>query len=451
MGQTGLGFHPDICTKRPRAHANTRDETFATEHFTTVAHDRNRIDGDRFPPASTRYRAASLKIITHILWSTRLKREVEWLETGWDGDIGKRTIRCDDNDDDDNDLDLHRDVDLPLQAEFWLLNTPRSADAARSEAMQRLRQAAVAAFTGTFQAAVDMLPNLHTFISRLMSSTRDITTSGYPISARFLQTYQNVTYRTDTQANDGLFLPPPRAMDRPTSTVTRLRWVDNFPGWSYMRTMSPSALERRESLDLCLTPGHFDEQLIADFSAACKRTASRLRHLTVCMDNGSPKLPRVASTSMSSPALALLGPGGFAMAPECALQSITLDSVPMSSKEFMAVIEANARSLRHIHIDELRVTAKMIWIMRELAHLKLDTIEIRKGDRNLIRGITLDSRALVQCIKGVVLIPWSFTMSVILSRQIHDAPSPGITSLIQRKPAMRILTRTWRILPRTGP
>lgn len=74
-----------------------------------------------------------------------------------------------------------------------------------------------AKFREVFESAVDMLPNLHTFISRPMSSERIVTPhEAYPISAGLLQgrnsTYDFVDepiYGYTCQSNDGLILFPP--------------------------------------------------------------------------------------------------------------------------------------------------------------------------------------------------------------------------------------------------
>ena len=156
-------------------------------------------------------------------------REVEWLEIRWDEDLCRR-IGTDFDNDDGSVLNLDQDVHIPLQAEFWLLNTPPVADTACAEAVESLRREAVAEFTGTFQTAIDSLTRLHTFISRPMSCRRTISRSGYPIEAGLLQTHQGGTCHVGAQANDGLLLFLLPCMDRPTSTVTRLRWADESPG-----------------------------------------------------------------------------------------------------------------------------------------------------------------------------------------------------------------------------
>ena len=123
-----------------------------------------------------------------------------------------------------------------------------------------LRQQTVDGFTDKFQAAIDELPKLTTFISRPMPRTHKIITSGYPVSAEFLQASPRPLARLQPEtglieANDGLFLFLLPGMNRPTSTVTRLKWVDELPGWSYMRPMPLSfALRRLRSLDLSPTP-----------------------------------------------------------------------------------------------------------------------------------------------------------------------------------------------------
>jgi len=198
-------------------------------------------------------------------------REVEWQEIGCDEDVvGECGLYQIPEAVDGNDeikllsfssrLDVYKDIDSPLQTEFWLPNTPHGASAAHRSVTEGLRQQTVDGFTDKFQAAIDELPKLTTFISRPMPRTRKIITSGYPVSAEFLQASPRPLARLQPEtglieANDGLFLFLLPAMNRPTSTVTRLKWVGELPGWSYMRPMPlSSALRRLRSLDLSPTP-----------------------------------------------------------------------------------------------------------------------------------------------------------------------------------------------------
>jgi hypothetical protein len=106
-----------------------------------------RLSGRCLDPASTArlfYRIAIFKLRTdrdHFLSICRSPhlavyvREVEWLEIRFDEDLCKRIGANFDHDDREL-LNLDNDVHIPLRAEFWLLNTPPGADAARSAAVE---------------------------------------------------------------------------------------------------------------------------------------------------------------------------------------------------------------------------------------------------------------------------------------------------------------------------
>jgi hypothetical protein len=182
-------------------------------------------------------------------------RELEWLEITWDIDLFQRipsnlsvppgALQLGEIEDDDTESMCHHFA-AAAETLFWLPSPPNIAlpgsvlPVDNRLELLATHQNTVEGFRDIFQSALDMLPNLHTFVSRPMSSTRLITTqSGYPMAASLFQTFQDTPKfpGPPPETNDGLihFLIP--AMDRPTSTVTRLRWADEFPGNSYVRTI----------------------------------------------------------------------------------------------------------------------------------------------------------------------------------------------------------------------
>lgn len=183
--------------------------------------------------------------------------EVEWLELLWDAGFAERVkfpldskySLAEDEDGDDitpaNETLFH-DIELAVKAAFWLPNHVPGDDATEVAC-----QTAVAAFLPEFQAAVDSLPRLHTFVSRSMPPLRVIIAigddnEGYPLSAGTLQAHHATGSPPPPppQTNDGFFLFLAPTMARPTSAVTRLRWVDEQPGFSYTRAVPAAALAR---------------------------------------------------------------------------------------------------------------------------------------------------------------------------------------------------------------
>ncbi|KAK4143114.1 uncharacterized protein C8A04DRAFT_29130 [Dichotomopilus funicola] len=135
--------------------------------------------------------------------------EVEWQEISWDTELFDRTsaplclpsscniIEC------DGDEELVTRVSTYLRGEaeaaFWMRNAPPRPrfgdvieDANHFEDLEKERHQAVAAFKDNFEAAIDLLPNLHTFVSGPMNTTRVINDpeSEYPVEARMFQRFQ---------------------------------------------------------------------------------------------------------------------------------------------------------------------------------------------------------------------------------------------------------------------
>ena len=304
--------------------------------------------------------------------------EVEWLEISYDVNlfdrIGDHLIG-------NHRIGNPRPADLaPLlgcfqdQAEqtFWMPNIPPFPAGFPGADTEAVRQTAVTAFRGPFLAAVDMLPNLHTFISRPMASGRIINLPGseYEITASLFQRFQiNIGPPAAPQTNDGLFFFLIPAMDRPSSPVTGLRWADEFPGLSYCRALPPSAFERLESLELCFTPSSLiTDTDIRDLEAACIRAAPSLRHLKLCMEHGP-------CNALAEIERMILGPG-LALAPGCNLRSLALVAVTCDADLLHRAIKANARSLRHLYFDSMYVENQSILRLAKLHTLQLDTLQI---------------------------------------------------------------------------
>ncbi len=302
--------------------------------------------------------------------------EVEWLEISYDVNLFDRIG----HQLPDSLIGDQRPDDLPPllnffqdQAEqsFWMFNIPPFPGNFPAAATAAARQTAVATFRDPFLAAVDMLPNLHTFISRPMSSDRVVNPrSEYEMTASLFQSFQIYAEPPAApQTNDGLFCFLIPAMNRPSSLVTRLRWADEFPGFSYCRPLPPSAFERLRSLELCFAPSLLiTDAHIHDLEAACIRAVPSLRHLRLCMEHDH-------CDSITEVERMILG-SGLALAPGCNLRSLALVDVTCEADVWHSVIEANAHSLRHLYLDSMCVKTQSIRWMATLHNLQLDTLQI---------------------------------------------------------------------------
>jgi hypothetical protein len=323
--------------------------------------------------------------------------EVVWLELSWDVELFDRipteltylTI-------DDNTKDLCRYFHSEAKAAFWLPSVPACprADDFDASTIDLERRQAVTGFKECFMAAIDLLPNLHTFISRPMDSTRAINPeAAYPMTAGLFQCPQDLPPLLQApQTNDGLFLFLFPAMERPTSTVTRLRWADEFPGFSYLRPIPASAFEGLEILSLCLTPHRSpdgDKIAASDLEAACSRAAPTLRHLRLCLEHGAlDASPGVLERVFLGDALAT--------SQQCSLESLKLVAVRLGLTGLVNLIKYNARSLRHVHLESMSVKAKIIQQLADVPELKLKTFRVAEED-----GATIVcERALRRYING---------------------------------------------------
>ncbi|KAH6844674.1 hypothetical protein B0I37DRAFT_433142 [Chaetomium sp. MPI-CAGE-AT-0009] len=288
--------------------------------------------------------------------------EVEWWEVSWDARYFDRIPGFSTRSDAEDDADL---ADLAV-----IFRAKRKK---RFGCPTREREEAVGDFRERFMAAVDQLPSLHTFISRPMTSTRIINPgSDYPMDVSLFQTFHNMdgSWRTTSRANDGLFLFIFPAMARSSSAVNRLRWADEFPGYSYLRPIPSSAFEGLESLDLCWTPfnpdGEIDKPSLA---TACSIAAPTLRRLSLCLDHGAPQ------TSPGYVEREILGPN-LAASKMGALQSLRLVSMNLEPDVLPDIIAANATCLRHIHLENVDASIEILRRMPKLTGLRLTTMEV---------------------------------------------------------------------------
>ncbi len=300
--------------------------------------------------------------------------EVEWLEISCDVNLADRIAedefwtRRAKHDDTAAVCSYFEDR---AKASFWMVNTPHTPPDFDRESVEVARQRAVAEFRDDFMAAIDLLPSLHTFISRPMTSARIINSDpAYPITADYFQRDQEMAQSiANIQLNDGFFFFLAPAMERPSSTVTQLRWADEFPGYSYARPLPASAFARLESLELCFKPSGI--RLVDNLGPACALAAPTLRHLKLCVDHGHPDHFRNGVEGI----MIVLGPA-LASSPVCNLSSLSLVATACGTDRLLGIIQANEHSLRHLHIEAVSVKGELIVRLSQLTHLKLDTIQI---------------------------------------------------------------------------
>jgi hypothetical protein len=311
-------------------------------------------------------------------------REVAWLEIGWnmyqfDMQLSQ-VLAYHWHALDGTDEFLSADFRDQASASFWLMDLPTPAEVARRhlrmpDSISITRERTIAEFRNVFLAAIDSLPGLQTFTSEPMPSARVINPGGaFEMTASIFQTFQDQPEIGGDvpQTNDGLFLFLAEAMRRPTSTVTRLRWADEFLGMSHVRGLNPLAFERLESIELCLTPGrHVRPSDFLHLAAAIARAAPTLRHLKLCLEHASPH----TSSGALEQAL-LLSPFGGGGA-QCSLLSLSLVALHLSTDELLAVIMPHAGTLRHLHLESMAVEPRLIGLLRNAGPPKLNLKTMR--------------------------------------------------------------------------
>ena len=390
-------------------------EAASTRLFYTVAISKLHRDRDSFLTICRTPRLA------------RHVREVEWLELSWDAGFAERLrypldskyALADEGDTTTTTITteaLCHDVESAAEAAFWLPNAvPGGGDADRNATSnattEAARQAAVTAFLPDFQAAVDGLPGLHTFVSRPMPPMRVIVTHPdkyYPLSAGTLQVYhaEGGPPPPPPETNDGfvLFLAP--TMARPASTVTQLRWVDERPGFSYTRPLPAAALAGLASIDVRFTTSFaLESDAFQALEAACAAAAPSVQHLGLSIvdhpggrgtcheddllfeDYGDDQLDYFpdeeeeddewrASPPSSTDALGCMLLGrGLSTAPGCALRSLRLVGVRLVV-ELVEVIRANVGTLRHLHLEAVGFTYGLLQHLVQVPGIALETMRV---------------------------------------------------------------------------
>ncbi|KAK0620731.1 hypothetical protein B0T14DRAFT_567463 [Immersiella caudata] len=273
---------------------------------------------------------------------------------------------------------LYRYMETASASLFWLFNTPTDpvrTVAFDADAIAATRRDTVAAFCPVFEAAIDKLPNVQAFISRPMTSERVLSNLEYPITAWQFQSFQE-TAPANSETNDGLFLFLLPAMGRPTSSVAQLRWHEEFPGFSFLRTFPDSAFEGLESLEIHLVqwPGRVhleDEYDLSRLKAALINASPSLRHFTLGMENVSLKIGgRPLDAGLPAKISGWLSNGHFA------LRSLSLYHVRVSANTLLQLVRANASSLHHLRTENIPVSFRLMRSISRIQGLRLDSIQI---------------------------------------------------------------------------
>ena len=325
--------------------------------------------------------------------------EVEWLEISYDVDLFDRIannfgIRQSEGCREDDTAALCSYFHDQAKVSFWMTNAPSShSPVTGGESIETARENAAAEFRDTFMTTIDLLPNLHTFISRPMTSTRIINSDpAYPMTADLFQRFQEYQWPPSplvTQTNDGLFFFLAPVMERPSSTVTRLRWADEFPGFSYCRSLPATAFKRLESMELCFTPVSAKlEPAIATLRNLCTSAAPTLRHLKLCEEHGVSSRRPDRSTLMVSE---------LAHSPVCNLRSLSLVGTKCTTDDLFGIIQENANSLRHLYLESVIVHVNLIPRLAQLTDLNLKTMTVIEDASN---WSVVCGRALVRYVNG---------------------------------------------------
>lgn len=312
-------------------------------------------------------------------------REVEWLEVRYaPGDFGNKNktiakIYLEDGKELGVLDALHQHMETASTSLFWLFNTPAvpSRDGVDYDAIAATRENTIASFRPIFEAAVDNLPNLQTFVSRPMTSQRTLPDLEYPISACHFQILQNET-EDNPETNDGLFLFLLPVMGRPTSAVANLRWHDEFPSCTFSRPFPDSAFKGLESLEIIMMEWMrrgFPGDALAGLETALLNAAPSLRQFKLSMDVDSTSVEHYSQAwTLGGTMLKWLGNGQFA------LRSLSLSSMIPSPDLLPQLIKANATSLRHLCLDNIPVSSQQIRDMAQIQGLQLESIQIVRNE-----------------------------------------------------------------------
>ncbi|KAK3381764.1 hypothetical protein B0H63DRAFT_561393 [Podospora didyma] len=306
-------------------------------------------------------------------------REIEWHEISWDADLFTSRISIVHPEDVGIAEDLPKHLHEDARRIFWLRNTPAVLVAPVPEDLNDVyyigseRQNAVTNFGNKFQLIVDALPNLHTFVSRPMTSSRILVDSGYRMDAHLFQAFQGPRldlseHEVEPQTNDGLFLFLFPAMNRPTSTIRRLRWIDEFPGRTPLRPFPPATFQGLESIELCFEQhvwraDAYGPSLAPSFILPADSVAENISTLEQALIYATPTLRHFKLREKRR-----------LTSPQRALQSLSHTSVAASPDDLFHILKDVTSE------GDTAVTCELVRKLARLPGIKLETMQIVSGE-----------------------------------------------------------------------
>ncbi|KAK0668392.1 hypothetical protein QBC41DRAFT_347236 [Cercophora samala] len=325
---------------------------------------------------------------------------------------------------------LYKYMEAASEPLFWLFNTPTGPRRVGYDAdeITTMRRNTVAAFRPVFEAAIDKLPNLRTFVSRPMTSERVLSNLDYPIAAWQFQSFQDMVL-TMPETNDGLFLFILPAMGRSTSTVARLRWHDEWPGFSFLRPFPSSAFRGLESLDifvaeLGLIRSRGDDHALVGLETALMNAAPTLRHFKLNMDDFPDPDQRSSSPYIGSTIVRWLSNRRFA------LRSVSLCSVIVGPDVLLPLIRANATSLRHLTLDNTPgFSQRELLALARIHGLGLESIQIIPE-----KQVVVTENALLRFLSGKAPVSDD-------DREVHDLMNEAEPVFISTPPRNEAATK----------
>lgn len=219
-----------------------------------------------------------------------------------------------------------------------------------------------------FQAALDAMPNIHTFVSCRMPPLHVVSNKDYLLTAQLLQQGSS----TLGPMNSGFyrFLLP--AMHSPKSTVKKLIMGDDVTVSSVFGShiSDGSAFQKLTHIHLCL-----DNPLEGSLGAInmCLRSATALQELRICASQ-----PTECHSAAVARLFAVESEGTAVFWPH--LRRLELHDTLLRQKRkaniVLRLLEAHSRTLRHLVFRQCEITGRVLVHMSRIRKLKLDSLQI---------------------------------------------------------------------------
>ncbi|KAM0424332.1 hypothetical protein ACHAPT_010478 [Fusarium lateritium] len=252
-------------------------------------------------------------------------------------------------------------------------------------------QEAVDEFLPRFLAAVDGMPNLHTFVSEPMHNERQLQaeSSGYPVIVRVIRRLIQID---DSKCvyNLGFIAALVPALSflatRPEKRVTRLLFADESTSTSsalaYLTSRDAVAFSKLEHLDLCISGTQPPKSTMAGF-IDCLRAATNVSYLHLCREDAYkeeensprllqmlPTLPRLTEVHLDDVALGQQTDGFLSFD----------DIFDDDNSSLVNFVRRHAKTLRKLRITTSKVTRRMLLSLSKLNSLQLGRFIIVAGE-----------------------------------------------------------------------